>query len=184
MDIRMQYLLGEDRFIINRSYRVAKFEYLTGQNFRKVKRLLKEANIFLKEDSIYEVNFAEETFDIIHMSNLHNFEFADEYIEKLKKCMRYLKVGGSVIIYCIGMKPEWFEAVDRCQMIPIRISDINPNYMQNQTAMIGIQQQIQGTMQIYNTLKQKYRVTVKPVPTAKGYAMYNTSTDVVLIVQK
>lgn len=184
MAIRKKHLLNEDRFIINKSERIAKFEYLSESNYRKLRENMKTAKLTLSEGSIFDAKIPDD-INILHLSNLHNFMTADTYLEKIDKLIKQLKDGASIIIYCIGFKAEWFEAVKTGQMMPVLKTDINQQYVDiNPIYLVGIQQQIAETTLLYQGLLEKYEVQAVPVASGKGYKMYNTTEDTVLIIKK
>ena len=80
------------------------------------------------------------------------------------------------------MKPEWFEATKKgSERLPLYENDFNMvACSQNPMLMKGMQQQILLTMNLYQELLNEFDVEVIPVSTGKGFAGYNTSTDIVL----
>lgn len=184
MDIRMNHLLSERNYIINHSERVVKFDYPEYSLWNKAKKGLEEANIYIEEKNIFNVQLPEKTMDLIHLSNLHNFYLPEKYADNIRNLSKFLKKDGYIVLYCIGMKPEWFEAIRKgSEILPVYETDFNMSVCsRNPMLMKAIQQQISFTMYLYKELLNDFEVDVLPVRTGKGFAGYNTSTDVVLSI--
>ena len=184
LDIRLNYLTSERNYIKNRSERIIKFDYPDQSRFSKARKALNESNIFVEEKDIFNVQVSEKSLDLIHLSNLHNFYFPEEYADKIRNLSKFLKEDGCIVLYCIGMKPEWFEAVKKgSERLPLYENDFNMvACSRNPKLMQGMQQQILLTVQLYQELLNDFNVEVIPVRTGRGFAGFNTSTDIVLSV--
>lgn len=182
LDIRLNYFLSERNYIMHHSERLIRFDYPDHSRFSKARKALNESNIFVEEKDIFDVQLADESMDLIHLSNLHNFYFPEEYADKIRNLSKFLKKDGCIVLYCIGMKPEWFEATKKgSERLPLYENDFNMvACSQNPMLMKGMQQQILLTMNLYQELLNDFDVEVIPVRTGKGFAGYNTSTDIVL----
>ena len=177
--------MGEKNYIINKSQRVTKFEYLSEGNFKRLKEKMQETTLVLSEGDIFKTDIPEDT-DIVYLSNLHNFCRAETYLKKIDIIMSKLKTGAKVVIYCIGMKAEWFEQIRSGRnFVAISDTDLDLTYIiSNQMYMAAIKQQITETMILYAGLIARYDVKIISVSTGKGYKMYNTSEDCAVIVTK
>lgn len=182
MNIRMDYLMNERSYVINRSERVVKFDYPEYSLWNRARKALEEAEIYEEEKDILEVQLPEKSMDVIHLSNIHNFYRPAEFALKVRNISKFLKQDGSIVLYCIGMKPEWFEAVrNGSDRLPLYQTDFNMAVCaKNPLLMKGLQQQISFTMLLYQELLNDFEVEVIPVRTGKGFVGYNTTTDVVL----
>lgn len=185
MDIRMNYLMSERNYVVNHSERTVKFDYPEYSMWNKARKALEEAYIYIEENDIFNVQLPEESMDLIHLSNIHNFYMPEEIASKIRDISRFLKKDGSIVLYCIGMKPEWFETIrNGNDMIPLSQNDFNMGVCaRNPLLMKALQQQISFTMLLYKDLLNDFEVEVIPVRTGKGFAGYNTTTDVVLAVR-
>lgn len=185
MDIRMNYLMSERNYIVNHSERIVKFDYPEYSLWNKARKALEEADIFIEENDIFNVQLPEESMDLIHLSNIHNFYMPEEMGSRIRDISRFLKKDGRIVLYCIGMKPEWFETVrNGNDRLPLYQTDFNMVVCaRNPLLMEAIQQQISFTMLLYKGLLNDFEVEVIPVRTGKGFAGYNTTTDVVLAVR-
>lgn len=184
LDIRLNYLMGERNYIMHHSERIIRFDYPNQSQYSKARKSLEETNIFLEEKDIFKVQLPEESMDLIHLSNLHNFNFPEQYAEEVRKLSKFLKKDGCMVLYCIGIKPEWFVTVKKgSESLPLYENDFNMvACSQNPMLMQAMQQQILFTMNLYKELLNDFNVEVIPVRTGKGFAGYNTPTDVVLSV--
>ena len=185
LDIRLNYLMSERNYIKHRSERIIRFDYPDQMRFRKARKALNESNIFIEEKDIFDVQVSEGSMDLIHLSNLHNFYLPEEYAENIKKLSKFLKKDGVMILYCIGMKEDWFEATKAgSDRIKLCETDLNIAYFAgNQLLMRGVQQQIVFTMILYTELLKTFNVEIIPVKTGNGFIAYNTPTDIVLALK-
>lgn len=182
LDIRLNYLLSERNYIYNHSERIVMFDYPDQTKFSKARNALKESFIYAEEKDIFDVMLPGCSIDLIHLSNLHNFFFPEDYVKKVQELSKFLKEDGCIVLYCIGMKKEWFDAIkEGAEGIPMFASDLNLAYFaRNPLLMQATEQQIVHTMLLYDELLKHFNVEVIPVKTGKGFAGYNTSTDIVL----
>lgn len=185
IDIRMNYLINERSYITHHSKRLVKFEYPEYNLWQKARKALKEAEIYIEEKDIFDVKPLENSFDLIHLSNIHNFYNPEEFCLKIRQISKYLKKGGTIVLYCIGMKPEWFELIKKgYYTFQVYERDFNMDVCRRNPLLLeGLQQQISFTMFLYRTLLNDFDVEVIPVETGKGFVGYNTSTDVVLAIK-
>ena len=185
LDIRLNYFLSERNYIMYHSERLIRFDYPDHSRFSKARKALNESNIFVEEKDIFDVQLADESMDLIHLSNLHNFYLPEEYAENIKKLSKFLKKDGVMILYCIGMKEDWFEATKAgSDRIKLCETDLNMAYFAgNQLLMQGVQQQIVFTMILYTELLKTFNVEIIPVKTGNGFIAYNTPTDIVLALK-
>lgn len=185
MDIRMDYLMSERNYVVNHSERIVKFDYPEYSLWNKARKALEEAEIFIEENDIFNVQLPEESMDLIHLSNIHNFYMPEEFASKIRDISPFLKKNGTIVLYCIGMKAEWFEAIrNGNEMIPVSQNDLNMAVCaRNPLLLEALHQQISFTMLLYKDLLNDFEIEVIPVRTGKGFAGYNTTTDVVLAVR-
>lgn len=89
MDIRMDYLMNERSYVINRSERVVKFDYPEYSLWNRARKALEEAEIYEEEKDILEVQLPEKSMDVIHLSNIHNFYRPAEFALKVRNISKF-----------------------------------------------------------------------------------------------
>ena len=151
--------------------------------WEKVRKALSESTIYLERKDIFDMYIPENVFDVVCLSNLHNFYPIDYYVDKLKELSSKLKKNGKIVLYFIGMKPEWFRSWDKNLLPDIQEEDLNRAYIKDGIKEFGVLQQINNTGNLYKKLKKYFKVLIIPVKTGKGYMFYNTPTDCILVLQ-
>ena len=105
------------------------------------------------------------------------------YVEKLRELSSKLKKDGRIVLYFIGMKPEWFDSWDKDLFPDVEEKDLNRAYIKDGIKKLGVLQQIYDTGNLYKKIKKYFKVSLLPVKTGKGYMFYNTPTDCILVLQ-
>lgn len=113
IDIRRKYFLNEPYYIEKREERVMHFEYIKPDRWHETKEALNSSTIYLENSDIFNMYLPDNAFDVIYLSNLHNFYTPDDYVSKIKKMRSHLRDKGRILLYCIGMKENWFYAWDK-----------------------------------------------------------------------
>lgn len=182
LEIRRNYLYGEQKFVDVPGNREMNYQYYRKKNFFKVKENLDSTSIYLQMSNIFDIDFCG-NFDVVHLSNIHNFMSESFTCNKLQMLHDKLKPGAKVIIYCVGMRKVWFEAAKKGQII-MPIDDLNWQCM-NEQIFMSTQNQIVSTMNIYRNMLDLFEdVQIMEVKTSKGLIMYNTDTDCVMVLTK
>ncbi len=182
LEIRRNYLYGEQKFIGSSEGREMNYQYYRKDNFTKVKESLDSTCIYLQNSNIFDIDFCG-NFDVVHLSNIHNFMSESFTCSKLKALHDKLKPGAKVIIYCMGMRKCWFDISKKGGTI-LPMDDLNWEFM-NEQIFISVQSQIVTTMNIYRSMLELFNsVEVIEVKTSKGMVMYNTGTDCVMVLTK
>ncbi len=182
LEIRRNYLYGEQKFVDVPGNREMNYQYYRKKNFFKVKENLDSISIYLQRSNIFDIDFCG-NFDVVHLSNIHNFMSESFTYSKLKALHDKLKPGAKVIIYCMGMRKCWFDIAKKGGTI-LPMDDLNWEFM-NEQIFISVQSQIVTTMNIYRSMLELFdSVEVIEVKTSKGMIMYNTDTDCVMVLTK
>lgn len=181
-ELRERYLYGEKKFLNLNETREMHYQYLLQNNFYKVKENISSARIYLQTSNIFAIDFCE-SFDVIHLSNIHNF-MSDSFLNaRLVELHSRIKTGARVIIYCIGFKKEWFSSIKDGELV-LSSDDLDLRMM-DEDVFFSIQKQIFSTIKLYqNMLKLFSKVEIIEVQTGKGLPMYSTGTDCVMILTK
>lgn len=180
-ELRKKYLYGEKKFLGASASEMMFYQYLLQNNFYKVKERLNSVNIYLQKANAFYVNFFDR-FDVIHLSNIHNFVSETLLQKRMIKMHSRMKNGAKVIIYCIGMRKSWFDIAEKGDIV--MFDDLDVNEMDEQT-FYKIMIQVELTMSLYlNMLDLFDSVEIVEVRTGRGLPMYNTGTDCVMILTK
>lgn len=180
MDIRRKYFLNEPYYIEKCIERVMLFDYIKPERWHKAKEALKASTIYVENNDIFNMYLPDNAFDVIYLSNLHNFYTPDDYVSKIRKMRSHLRDNGRIILYCIGMKENWFYAWDRRMPPNISVDDFDQDYRE---FFDEVMRQLIETMIIYSMLKEEFKVLIIPLKTGGGYMYYNTPTDCVIVIQ-
>ena len=172
-----------DNYLRTGEGRRINFEYVKKENWDKVRKALNESTIYLEREDIFDMYIPENVFDVVCLSNLHNFYPIDYYVEKLREILSKLKKEGRIVLYFIGMKPEWFDSWDKDLFPDVEEKDLNRAYIKDGIKELGVLQQIYDTGNLYKKIKKYFKVSLLPVKTGKGYMFYNTPTDCILVLQ-
>lgn len=183
LEMRLKYFANETYYLRTGEGRRINFEYVKKDNWEKVRKALSESTIYLERKDIFDMYIPENVFDVVCLSNLHNFYPIDYYVDKLKELSSKLKKNGKIVLYFIGMKPEWFRSWDKNLLPDIQEEDLNRAYIKDGIKEFGVLQQINNTGNLYKKLKKYFKVLIIPVKTGKGYMFYNTPTDCILVLQ-
>lgn len=180
MDIRRKYFLNEPYYIEKCIERVMLFDYIKPERWHEAKEALNASTIYVENSDIFNMYLPDNAFDVIYLSNLHNFYTPNDYVSKIRKMRSHLRDKGRIILYCIGMKENWFYAWDRRILPNISADDFNPDYRE---LFDEVMRQLIETMIMYSMLKEEFSVLIIPLKTGGGYMHYNTPTDCVLVIQ-
>lgn len=179
-DIRRKYFLNEPYYIDKHMKRVMHFDYIKPDRWNEAKEALDASTIYVENSDIFNIYLPDNAFDVIYLSNLHNFYTPNDYVSKIRKMHSHLRNKGRILLYCIGMKENWFYAWDRRISPDISADDFDQNYRE---FFDEIRRQIIETMIMYSMLKEEFKVLIIPLKTGGGYMYYNTPTDCVLVIQ-
>ena len=180
IDIRRKYFVNEPYYIEEHMERVMRFDYIKPDKWNAAKDALTASTIYVENSDIFNMYLPDNAFDVIYLSNLHNFYMPDDYVKKIKKMRSHLRDKGRILLYCIGMKENWFYAWDRRKSPDISADDFNQDYYE---FFNDVRRQIIETMIMYSLLKEEFKVWIIPLKTGGGYMYYNTPTDCVLVIQ-
>lgn len=183
LEMRLKYFANETYYLRTGEGRRINFEYVKKENWDKVRKALNESTIYLEREDIFDMYIPENVFDVVCLSNLHNFYPKDYYVEKLREILSKLKKDGRIVLYFIGMKPEWFDSWDKDLFPDVEEKDLNRAYIKDGIKKLGVLQQIYDTGNLYKKIKKYFKVSLLPVKTGKGYMFYNTPTDCILVLQ-
>lgn len=183
LEMRLKYFANETYYLRTGEGRRINFEYVKKENWDKVRKALNESTIYLEREDIFDMYIPENVFDVVCLSNLHNFYPKDYYVEKLREILSKLKKEGRIVLYFIGMKPEWFDSWDKDLFPDVEEKDLNRAYIKDGIKELGVLQQIYDTGNLYKKIKKYFKVSLLPVKTGKGYMFYNTPTDCILVLQ-
>ncbi len=183
LEMRLKYFANETYYLRTGEGRRINFEYVKKENWDKVRKALNESTIYLEREDIFDMYIPENVFDVVCLSNLHNFYSIDYYVEKLRELSSKLKKDGRIVLYFIGMKPEWFDSWDKDLFPDVEEKDLNRAYIKDGIKELGVLQQIYDTGNLYKKIKKYFKVSLLPVKTGKGYMFYNTPTDCILVLQ-
>lgn len=180
IDIRKKYFLNEPYYIDEHMERVMLFDYVKPERWKEAKDSLNASTIYVEQNDIFNMSLPDNAFDVIYLSNLHNFYTTRDFVSKIKKLRTHLREKGRILLYCIGMKESWFYAWDRKLPPDISAADFKQEYKE---LFWEVKRQILETMIIYSMLKQEFKILIIPVKTGGGYMYYNTPTDCILVLQ-
>ena len=183
LEMRLKYFANETYYLRTGEGRRINFEYVKKENWDKVRKALNESTIYLEREDIFDMYIPENVFDVVCLSNLHNFYPIDYYVEKLREISSKQKKDGRIVLYFIGMKPEWFDSWDKDLFPDVEEKDLNRAYIKDGIKKLGVLQQIYDTGNLYKKIKKYFKVSLLPVKTGKGYMFYNTPTDCILVLQ-
>lgn len=157
-----------DNYLRTGEGRRINFEYVKKGNWEKLRKALSESTIYLEREDIFDMYIPENVFDVVCLSNLHNFYPIDYYVDKLKEISSKLKKDRKIVLYFIGMKREWFRSWDKNLLADVEEEDLNRAYIKDDIKELGVLQQIYDTGNLYKKLKKYFKVLIIPVKTGKG----------------
>lgn len=181
MQIRMKYIMGEKHYILHDSNRLLRSKYILSlSDYQKAQTALGKTKINFYIGDVFEISkenyFPKRVYDIVLLSNVHNFAMADMYVHLVRSIVPYVKTGGSIFSYLIQIPREWIErsnvAVSYIDWKKTILNDFNKAAIECQAAHRSY---------FVEAFRRQFKTRVHEVATGGGYAcFYNTSTDSVL----
>lgn len=180
IQIRMKYIMGEKNYILNASNRALRSKYIvSSKSYNDAQKALGKMRINFYIGNVFNVSkdnfFPEHIYDVVLLSNIHNFVMANTYVQLVRDLVPYVKVGGSIYSYIIQIPREWIE---KSNSIISYIDRKKTNWPKYQDL---IECQAAHRSYFVEAFKRQFCTRVHEVETCGGYACaYNTSTDSIL----
>lgn len=181
MQIRMKYIMGEKNYILHDSNRELRSKYVWSlSGYNDAQKALGKTRINFYIGNIFDVSkenyFPEKIYDVVLLSNVHNFVVANMYVQLVRDLVPYVKTGGSIFSYLIQIPREWIErsnaAVSYIDWKKTILNDFNKAAIECQAAHRSY---------FVEAFRRQFKTRIHEVSTCGGYAcFYNTSTDSVL----
>lgn len=180
MKVRMKYIMGEKNYILHATNRALRSKYILSlSGYSDAQKALGKARINFYIGNVFDVSkenyFPEKIYDVVLLSNVHNFVMADMYVQLVRDLVPYVKASGSIYSYLIQIPREWIEKSNTA-MVYINWAETNWQKYRD-----FIECQAAHRSYFVEAFKRQFRTKVHEVATCGGYACaYNTSSDSVL----